>query len=163
MMHSPTVAIRKFDDFHRMWARRLLTDRWGSSSIVSRGRIHNADALPGFVAMAGGAPKGLITYRIEENQCEIISLDSLAEGSGIGTALLGAVLDVARSSGCVRMWLITTNDNTSALRFWQRRGFEIVALYRGAVGESRKLKPEIPYLGSTGIPIRDEIELELCL
>ena len=125
--------------------------------------MHDAAALPGFVAMVDGNPKGLITYRTEKDQCEIISLDSLAEGSGIGTALLNAVLDVARSSGCVRTWLITTNDNTPALRFWQRRGFEIVALYRGAVGESRKLKPEIPHLGSAGIPIRDEIELELCL
>ena len=162
-MYASTVTIQEFGDSHRMWARRLLSDRWGSSSIVSRGRIHNADALPGFVATADGHPKGLITYHIEKDQCEIVSLDSLAEGSGIGTALLNAVLDVARSSGCVRTWLITTNDNTPALRFWQRRGFEMIALHRGAVGESRKLKPEIPHLGSTGIPIRDEIELEVCL
>jgi len=155
--------IQEFDNSHRTWARRLLNDRWGSTRIVSRGRIHNADTLSGFVAIVDGIPKGLITYRSEEKQCEIISLDSLLEGFGIGTGLVKAVLNVAQSSGCLRIWLITTNDNTSALCFWQRRGFKIVALYRDAVGESRKLKPEIPQLGRAGIPIRDEIELELCL
>ncbi len=36
-------------------------------------------------------------------------------------------------------------------------------MHRGAVDESRKYKPEIPLLGMDGIPIRDEIELEMAL
>lgn len=37
------------------------------------------------------------------------------------------------------------------------------AVYPNAVSLSRKLKPEIPLIGNYGIPIRDEIELELKL
>jgi hypothetical protein len=61
------------------------------------------------------------------------------------------------------MWLITTNDNMAALRFWQKRGFMLVAVYTNALEQSRKLKPEIPLIGLDGIPLRDEIELELLL
>ena len=61
------------------------------------------------------------------------------------------------------MWLITTNDNLNALRFYQGRGFRLVAVHPGAVEASRRLKPQIPELGSFGIPIRDELELELSL
>ena len=61
------------------------------------------------------------------------------------------------------MWLITTNDNLNALRFYQKRGFELVAVHRHAVDESRKIKPEIPLVGENGIPIRDELGLELAL
>ncbi|MGD8245715.1 MAG: hypothetical protein PVG25_02965 [Anaerolineae bacterium] len=62
-----------------------------------------------------------------------------------------------------RIWLITTNDNLAALRFYQRRGFSLVAVHPGAVDQARTLKPEIPAIGHSGIPIRDEIELELPL
>jgi hypothetical protein len=51
----------------------------------------------------------------------------------------------------------------AALRFYQKKGFVLVALYPNAIEESRRLKPEIPLLGNDGIPIRDEIEFELIL
>jgi hypothetical protein len=50
-----------------------------------------------------------------------------------------------------------------ALRFYHLRGFLLAAIYRNAIAASRKLKPEIPLQGIDGIPIRDEIELELLL
>jgi hypothetical protein len=62
-----------------------------------------------------------------------------------------------------RLWLITTNDNLHALRFYQRRGLVLVAVHRNAIEQSRKLKPQIPKLGYDNIPVRDEIELELIL
>jgi hypothetical protein len=51
--------------------------------IVTRGKVHNAEVLPGFAAMADDAVKGIITYHIEGNDCEIVSLDSLQENNGI--------------------------------------------------------------------------------
>ena len=74
--------------------------------------------------------------------------------------LLEAAVNAARSSGCYRAWLITTNDNTPALRFYQKKGFRIAALHKDALEVSRKLKPEIPQHGVDGIAILDEIELE---
>jgi DNA-3-methyladenine glycosylase I len=89
-----------------------------------------------------------------------VTLNSLREGIGIGTALLDAVREAARKSGCRRTWLITTNDNLHALRFYQKRGWRLTALHRNALDESRRLKPVIPEIGIDGIPLRDEIELE---
>ena len=63
-------------------------------------------------------------------------------------------------SGCNRLWVITTNDNLDALRFYQRRGFRITKVHTDALTERRKLKPEIPETGLYEIPMRDEIELE---
>jgi hypothetical protein len=84
-------------------------------------------------------------------------------GQGVGTALIEAVKVAAIEAGCRRLWLMTTNDNLHALGFYQRRGFRLVAVYPGAVDAARLLKPEIPLLGNDGIPIRDEIELEIAL
>jgi ribosomal protein S18 acetylase RimI-like enzyme len=104
-----------------------------------------------------------LTYHIDGDACEIVTLDSQREGWGIGTALIEAVKAAARQSGCGRLWLVTTNDNTHALRFYQKRGFILAALHRDAVAASRAIKPEIPFFGVDGIPIRDEIELEMSL
>jgi len=137
-----------------------LRDRWGSSKIVSRGKVHDASRLPAFVAICENEPSGLITFRPDSTECEIVTLDSLKEGYGIGSALIEAVTREALKAGCVRLWLITTNDNTPALRSYQKRGFAIKAVYPNTLQNSRRLKPEIPEIGIDSIPIRDEIELE---
>ena len=41
----------------------------------------------------------------------------------------------------------------NALRFYQKRGFMLVAVHRNALELSRKLKPEIPLIGNDGIPL----------
>jgi ribosomal protein S18 acetylase RimI-like enzyme len=142
---------------------RFLIEHWGSTSIVSRGRLHQADELPGFAAIQGGDPVGLVTYRIDGDECEIVSLDSAIESTGIGSALVQAVVAAASAADCRRLWLITTNDNLPALRFYQKRGFVLVSLHRNAIETARQLKPQIPLVGLDGIPLRDEIELELTL
>jgi len=157
------IRIEPLEDSLRTWARRLLVERWGSTEVVSRGRLHRADELPGFVALRAHRPLGLLTYLVEGDACEIVSLDAVRDGLGVGSALLVAAGKAALEAGCCRLWLITTNDNLAALRFYQRRGFRCVALHADALTRSRELKPGIPELGLHGIPIRDEIELELAL
>ena len=160
---KPIFEIVEMSSEYREWARGLIRDRWGASEIVTRGRIHDATRLPGFVAVVQGEPAGLATYRIHEKECEMVSLDSLMEGLGIGTALVGAVARKAGKGGCHRLWLITTNDNLDAIRFYQKRGFHLVAVHRNALEETRRLKPGLPETGIDGIPLRDEIELEILL
>jgi ribosomal protein S18 acetylase RimI-like enzyme len=143
------------------WSSRLLTAAWGSTRSVTRGRMVDAAALPGLVAALDGEPSGLLTYRIEGRALEIVTLNSLRERRGAGTALVAAALAIAVREGCRRVWLITTNDNTPALRFYQKRGFTLAGLYPNALEVSRRLKPEIPLVGRDGIPLRDEIELEI--
>ena len=112
------------------------------------------------MALEGDDVAGLVTYHIVGGACEVVTIDAVREHRGTGTALLEAVHEVARKAGCSRTWLVTTNDNVEALRFYQRRGFELVAVHRGALEAARRLKPEIALVGNYGIPIRDEIELE---
>jgi ribosomal protein S18 acetylase RimI-like enzyme len=148
---------------HRDWAAGLLRERWGDVLIVTRGRIHDASTLPGFIALKAGKPAGLATYNVEGGHCEMVSLDSLNEGIGIGGALIEAVKDEARSQGCGRVWLISTNDNQRAVRFYRKRGFRLAAIHRNALEETRRLKPGLPLTGIDGIPLRDEIEMEILL
>ena len=107
---------------------------------------------------------GAATYAIHGDACEVLTLHAGPRFAGTGSALLAAVEEVATDAGCRRLWLVTTNDNVDALRFYQRRGFRLAQLRAGAVDASREeLKPEIPALGDHGIPLRDELELELAL
>ncbi len=157
------VPVRTLRDADRAWVRRFVAERWGSEIVVARGRVLHPEEHPGFVAEDGSEALGLVTYRIEDGDCEIVTIDSVVEGRGVGTALLDAVTAEARRAGCRRVWLVTTNDNLNALRFYQGRGFRLVAVHPGAVVQSRRLKPEIALVGNFGIPIRDELELELPL
>ena len=143
--------------------RKFWKEYWGDEFIVARGVVHHPELLDGFFAWDGTEIIGLITVAHSDDGCEIISLDSLREDKGIGTALINEVVKAAKEKGCKRIFLITTNDNLRALGFYQKRGFEISAIYRGAVNESRKLKPSIPQIGMNGIPLRDEIEMEMNL
>lgn len=142
---------------------QFLIDSWGSSLVVSRGRVHDAGALGAKVAIHDGTLIGLATFHIERDECELVTLDSTKQRSGIGTDLLNAVVQEARRRGARRLWLITSNDNLDAVRFYQRRGLRLVAIHQYAIDQARHLKPSIPLIGEFAIEIHDELELELRL
>jgi len=156
-------SIRPLKRAERSWVDQAIRTEWGAPTIAVHQMLYLPSELPGFVAEQGGQKAGLATYHIDGRSCEIVSLNSWREGQGIGTALIEAVKRICRQKNCRRLWLVTTNDNTPALLFYQRRGFTIAAIYIGAVEADRRLKPEIPLTGIDGIPIRDEIELEIHL
>jgi GNAT superfamily N-acetyltransferase len=144
------------------WIRGLMREQWAAEFVVVHGTVFHPDELPGFIAEWTAEKSGLITYHIGETGCEIVTLESLFQDRGIGTALIEAVKAAARRAGCRRLFVATTNDNLRALRFYQRKGFRLAALRPNALAKTRKLKP-VPLLGQDGIPIRDEIELEMML
>ena len=155
--------IRPVRDDERESVAALLTERWGSPVVVSRGLRHDLRELPTLVAEQDGDIVGIVTYAPGADEAEVTSLDALQPDHGVGTALLDAVVDVGLAASWRRLWLVTTNDNTHALRFYQRRGWQLVAVHRNAVDDAREIKPEIPARGNDDIPIRDELELELPL
>ena len=157
------MDIRALSADDRDWVEQFVVERWGAPVVVGRGRSWNPAELPGFAAYEDEQRVGLATYEIEGDACELVTIDSLVEGEGVGTALLEAVKEAARSEGCTRVRLVTTNNNLRALLFYQKRGFRLVALIPGGVEELRKLKPSIPAVDSAGLPIRDELHLELRL
>jgi len=148
------------DEADRAWLAELWRNEWAGETMVTRGRLYHLADLDARLAWEGTARVGAATFRLDDDGCELTSLNAQAPGRGIGTALLAAVEAVARAAGCRRLWLITTNDNVDALRFYQRRGYRLVAVHPGAVDAARQLKPTIPLVGAHGIPIRDELELE---
>lgn len=154
------MNVRDLSDRDRDWVAARTTDAFASSHVVSRGRLHHVRELQGVIAEAEGRRVGVATYRLEEGACEIVTIQAVTKGDGVGTALLAAVEERAGSAGCPRVWLVTTNDNLDALRFFQRRGYLLAALHPGIVDRSRRLKPALPELGCHGIPLRDELELE---
>ena len=156
-------TIRPVQGSDRNKVRDLILRRWGSDAVVALDKVYRPAELPGFVAEESTNCVGLLTYHTVDDACEIVSLDSLRPGIGIGTALLDAVVKAARAERCRRVCLVTTNDNLDALGFYQKRGFELVAVHRRSVERARALKPAIPLVGQGGIPIRDAIELELLL
>ena len=157
------IRIRPIDEDDRSWVGCVIRELWVTDIVVTHGEIFRPAELPGFIADENGEPLGLITYNIDRRCCEIITLDSLRESIGIGTALIEAVIDAARESGCQRVCVITTNDNLHALGFYQKRGFYLKDIRPNAIEVSRKIKPDIPKIGVDGIPLRDEIELEILL
>ena len=102
---------------------------------------------------------GLATYRLLGEDAELVTLDAVPTGSGIGTALVEALVGTLAELGCKRLWLTTTNDKLSALRFYLRHEFRLIQVRLGAVDDARRLKPRIATIGEFGIPIRDELDL----
>jgi len=130
--------------------------------MVTRGRLFDVSGLPGFVALRNADWLGYATYQIDGDELEIAMLQSIIPGAGAGSALIAACIALARSQRLAHVWLVTTNDNLDALRFYQHRGFRLAALRPDAVTRAREsLKTEIGLIGESGIPIRDEIELYL--
>ena len=154
------VTVRAFDPAtDRSWASDLLDRELAGAVQARRGEALNALDLPGLVAEDDGRGVGLLVYRVDGEDYELFVLLAAEPEKGIGTALVDAL--VARAAGRRRIWLVTTNDNLRALRFYQRRGFSLCALRPGAVDETRRrLKPGISLTGNDGIPLRDELELE---
>jgi ribosomal protein S18 acetylase RimI-like enzyme len=140
----------------------LLVREWGAVEVaaLSIGGVIDASELPGWLAESDGEVVGLLTYLVRDDVAEMVTINAFT-GGGVGAALVAALVEECRTRRIRRIHVTTTNDNTRALRFYQRVGFRLTALRVDVMAEVRKLKPEIPSHGLDGIPIRDEIELNM--
>ena len=136
---------------------------WGSDILVSRGKPHKAQGLDGILAWDNGKIIGLGLYYIKNNECEIALLETFDQNKGIGTRIIEKIIEIAKESKCKKIWLVTTNSNINAIKFYQKRGFDISNIYINAMDVARKIKPEIPEIAENGIKIKDEIEFEIKL
>ena len=157
------IMIRRLTQADLPLLRQVWKENWGDEFVVAHGVVYRPDPLDGFIALDGQEWVGEITFIFSQDGCEIVTLDSVRERHGLGTKLIDAVVEEARKQHCKRVFLITTNDNLNALGFYQKRGFQLVKINRGAVNEARMIKPNIPLIGMNNIPLRDEIELEIIL
>jgi len=155
-----SMRISKLSDDDRVWVKERTELLFGGEFVVSREEVHDPHKLPGFIATEGNERVGLVTYHINGDDCELVSIDSLCQFMGIGSLLLEKVEEAALKAGCRKIWAITTNDNLDAHRFFQKRGFTMTAVRLGGMSKIRLLKPNVPKIGYYGIAIRDEIEFE---
>jgi GNAT superfamily N-acetyltransferase len=155
------MNVRPVTTADREWIAEIITSAFGSVQIVSHGElIEDASLLDGFAVEHDGRPIGCALVNVVGNVAELVALVTTYRGAGAGSALLEAVVERARSEGWSRLWLITSNDNTDAMRMYQRAGWDWVDFRRDAITRAREIKPEIPLTGNHGIPIRHEIEFE---
>lgn len=146
------------------WIKELYRQYWSGDICVSRGKVQKVDDFTGgFVAETGGQNTGFVTYTITGPEMEITGIVSLKEKSGTGSALVKAVIELAKKQQIKKVCLVTTNDNLNGIGFWQKRGFKFVKVYPGSMEYVRKIKPAVPLIGENGIPLRDELELEMIL
>ena len=154
------MRVVALDTSHSAWAESLIGAHFGSTCVVTRGRLHDVTGLPGLVAVESGRPLGVLYHRSASDSCELVAMVASEPGRGAGRALVSALGELATARGCHRLWLVTTNDNGSAQRCYLALGFSLAAVHAGAVTEARALKPEIPEFGECGVPIVDELEFE---
>ena len=152
------MRVRAFEPGDVAWAEALIGSMAGRLQ-ARRGELIDVLDGSGFIAVDGNdSPVGLLTYASRRDGVEIMYLEAQDKHHGVGTALVDALFRLVKDQ---TVWLVTTNDNVDALRFYQRRGFRLRTVRPGAVDDARSsVKPTIPLAGDYGIPMRDEIELE---
>jgi ribosomal protein S18 acetylase RimI-like enzyme len=160
-MDNDHIRIREATPDDIPWLEGVVTHHFASPRVISRGRLHKVRDLPGLIAETDDDPVGLLLYREAGDDVEIVILISEIVRQGVASRLVEAMRQQAVSSGHHRLWLVTTNDNLEAIAFYRATGWQQTAVHRGAMHGARQLKPEIPEIGPSGLPIEDEIEFAL--
>jgi len=155
------VDIRQVDAALREKIQPILDGTWGSPLLAVNSKLWDSRTMPGYAAVSGDKVLGYLLYEFHDGVCEIMVLESTVQNIGIASALIEQVKQAAKSGGANKVIVQTSNDNTYAFRFYQRRGFTIREFRLGAMEAARQLKPSIPLIGEDGIPLRDEIEFEI--
>jgi ribosomal protein S18 acetylase RimI-like enzyme len=159
-MEEQAMEVRPMGPDDRYWVAECCRRAFGSPLVVSLGRLFDPARLSGLVAWEAGRRAGVLAFAEESGGAGVVLVAADRPGRGAGTGLLRALEATAGERGWERLRLFTTNDNTGALRFYQRRGWDLAALHREAVDRDRELKPEIPVMGRDGIALRHTLELE---
>jgi nucleoside triphosphate pyrophosphatase len=159
LWRRPSPLVRDVAAGDRGWLADLVAREWGLPIVTPSGVYDPAADLAGLVAEVDGDRAGALSYREGADGMEVVTLNSLREGRGVGSALLAEARRRARAQGR-RLWLVTTNDNLRAIGFYQRRGMDLVALHCDFVEVVRRAKPGLDPVGEGGIHFRHALELE---
>jgi GNAT superfamily N-acetyltransferase len=153
------MEVRRVYGAERALAITRLIQEWGAP-VLAHGAAYDFEDCEIWMA---GSMQGLAAVSDRDRPiAELVAINAFEPWQGIGTALIDGIVQ-GLDADFHTLRLTTTNDNIDALRFYQRRGFRLVALRPGAVDEARLRKPSIPATGDYGLPIRDEIDLVLSL
>lgn len=141
------------------YIRKYWESTWGLP-VVSTRRSYNPEDVQGLVYRdEWGEAQGLITWHIEGDSAELVTVDAYQQGRHIGGRLLTAAEAELLKRGGRHLMIVTTNDNLRAIGFYVRHGYRITKLDLDGVERVRKLKPDVPRTGHDGLPLRDMLEL----
>ena len=157
----PPLTIRPAAPADRQRIAELACHFWGEMEVECFDRSYQVNALPAYVACDGEEIVGLASYAREEDKNILVILNVLPQwqGRGVARRLITAVVETARADGAARLAVATSNDDLPALGLYQRFGFVITGVLAGRLVEHHGgVEP-----GFTGIPVRDEIQMELRL
>jgi len=155
------MNLRPITPEDREWIAEMIGTAFGSVRLISNEHlIEDASLLDGFAAEIDARPIGCALINEVDGDTELVALVTVYRGAGVGAALLDAVVERGRRDGWKRLWLVTSNDNTDAIRVYQRAGWDWTEFRRDAITRARATRPEIPELGNHGIPVRHEIHFE---
>jgi len=167
---GPPLAIRSAlpADYGRI--EELALYFWDETVVDCFDRQYDVLACPAIVACEGGEPMGVASFAVEEawGALVLVMLNVLPDfqGRGAGRSLLDAVCEQARERGLDRVLVATTNDDLPALSLYQRYGFRIIEVVPGRVAEDHAAEGRTEggaLRGFAGIPLRDEMRLEIQL
>ncbi len=143
------------------YIRERVGATWAFPIISTTATYAGTDGLEGLAwRYESGEIGGLVTWFIEGDWAEIVTLDAYEQGRHIGGRLLDGAEAELRSRGARRVSITTTNDNVRAIAFYLRRGYRIVRVEVDGMERVRALKPDVPLEGSEGLPLRDMLEFE---
>ena len=160
-MPDEPIPLRLIAQSDQAWVARV-TETVGGPVIASGGLLHDLRDRPGLIAERN---RGLIQWHDTARTREILALVATPKGAGTGRALLAAALRDAQGRGLAEASLDTTDDNSRAIRFYQRNGFTHVETIRDGFADILRLKglPPDPVIGQTGTPIRDILRFTIPL
>ena len=124
--------------------------------------VHDLDNVDVLVAEGDDGPCGFAHIARQGASLEIVTILATEKSVGTGTVILREIDRRARMLGLGWLMVQTTNDNTDALRFYQRRGFHVSDYRVGGFRDALRRKgipPDQPVEGVNGIEIRDLIRL----
>lgn len=157
-------SIIKKEEKHTDFVKKDIISVFGSEYLISAHREYRqAHLLDGFIAYENDEIAGVLLFAGEKEECELVYLHALLEGRGIAKRLIHKLIDYVHDNRFSRLYVITTNDNMTALKLYQQAGFRMKTIYPDAMNKVREKKPMIPKTGKHGIPLRDMIELEFKL
>ncbi|OPY76992.1 MAG: Aminoglycoside N(6')-acetyltransferase type 1 [Syntrophorhabdus sp. PtaU1.Bin058] len=139
MAREGMISIRKCDDSDFDGILSLLRQLWLDKPINPVtlkevfGKVVASEHHTCFVAESdGGLLVGFVSLSIKDSlwqeglvaHIEELVVDQKARGKGVGTALVGHTIAMARDRGCRRVELDSAHHREAAHRFYERLGFE---------------------------------------
>src|SRR5207248_1291113 len=75
-IESLPLQVRPLTTEDSEWVREAIIKHWGDTIVSAHGKVYHPQTLPGFVAILKGSRVGLLTYSLEEENCEIVTIES---------------------------------------------------------------------------------------